>query len=255
VAEGVLGAARFAFRGAGTAAVAEDGIGGKEFVDEMAGVLVGGVFLPGGRLAGFEGDGSEALEVLAPTPIGTFGHNLTPEKRKAGHAAMPARDAEFGEGRSIAASAIKATVIGCVVIYTTVFTVRMWQFVSARPPLFGIYEVEQFMRKGEDLPPLATDSNRWNRVVFEFSDLVEIETMDGRWHVHRGSYDAANQRFSIAQKDSADREVLACLRTDREHLILEGTYLREPLRVKIKRIDSQTFPLLRSRFEWINGFP
>ncbi len=55
-----------------------------------------------------------------------------------------------------------------------------WQYYSTavlhpkRPPLYGLYDVEEFRRGGQEIPPLTTDASRWKRVV--------LQTAAARWY-------------------------------------------------------------------------
>jgi hypothetical protein len=35
------------------------------------------------------------------------------------------------------------------------------------PPLYGIWDVDEFLIDGQVRPPLLTDTGRWRRVIFE----------------------------------------------------------------------------------------
>jgi hypothetical protein len=48
---------------------------------------------------------------------------------------------------------------------------------SPRGPLYGIFEVEEFVKNGAVQPPLLTDSTRWRRFATnKFSALVRLST-------------------------------------------------------------------------------
>jgi len=51
-----------------------------------------------------------------------------------------------------------------------------------QPPGYGLYEVESFVRDGESVPPLLTESRRWRRLVLfragPDSRYLWIESMD-----------------------------------------------------------------------------
>lgn len=47
------------------------------------------------------------------------------------------------------------------------------------PDLYGIWAVTDFQRDGAAAPPLTTDGNRWQRIVFDSSGAVTLQNMDG----------------------------------------------------------------------------
>src|SRR5580698_738008 len=49
---------------------------------------------------------------------------------------------------------------------------------APRAPLYGIYEVQEFVRNGQSLPPLLTDAYRWRMIVFQFPSTCVVKLMD-----------------------------------------------------------------------------
>jgi uncharacterized membrane protein YphA (DoxX/SURF4 family) len=137
-----------------------------------------------------------------------------------------------------------------IVSATTVAMRREW---FVRPPLYGIYQVEEFRRNGQPALPLATDSTQWKTMVVQFPESISLKYMDDRWQHHRAAYDPKKGELAVfAGKVS---NVLSCQQPDPEHLVLQGPFLKEELAVRLKRLDEAQFPLMKSRFRWINGFP
>src|SRR5262249_48991530 len=58
-----------------------------------------------------------------------------------------------------------------------------------RPPLYGLYEVETFIRNGRELPPLVTDPTRWRKVAVTFPQFMSIRMMDDSTTGYGASYD------------------------------------------------------------------
>ena len=48
-----------------------------------------------------------------------------------------------------------------------------------KPELYGIWSVTEFTVDGEPLPPLTTDENRWQHLVFDEPEIVTYQRMDG----------------------------------------------------------------------------
>jgi hypothetical protein len=53
-----------------------------------------------------------------------------------------------------------------------------------RPPIYGLYRVETFLRGGQEVPPLATDQTRWNWLIPQYPQGIAIQLWMGR----RGSF-------------------------------------------------------------------
>ena len=48
-----------------------------------------------------------------------------------------------------------------------------------KPELYGIWSVTEFTVDGEPLPPLTTDENRWQHLVFDEPEIVAYQRVDG----------------------------------------------------------------------------
>ncbi len=46
-------------------------------------------------------------------------------------------------------------------------------------PIYGIWAVDQFTYDGQNHPPLLTDPDRWQRVVFQNARAMTVQMMDG----------------------------------------------------------------------------
>ena len=125
-----------------------------------------------------------------------------------------------------------------------------------RPPLYGLYEVEAFVRNGQDLPPLTTDSTRWRKLVVQTQTAFNIKMMDDSMANYGTEYDAAKNTVSLnVGNDKSKKYPLAWSRPDADHLLLEGTLAKDALSVRLRKIDLSTFRLLNRGYHWINEFP
>src|SRR5262249_50614356 len=48
-----------------------------------------------------------------------------------------------------------------------------------KPPLYGVWMVEEFSLDGQARPPLTTDQARWQRMIFQFPGSTVIQPMTG----------------------------------------------------------------------------
>src|SRR4029453_16965703 len=51
----------------------------------------------------------------------------------------------------------------------------------AQTPLYGIYNVDAFVRAGREVPPLATDGSRWKKVILQTPTGVVVQVMTDTW--------------------------------------------------------------------------
>ncbi len=138
-----------------------------------------------------------------------------------------------------------------VVSATNVAMLREW---FVRPPLYGIYQVEEFKRNGQPVLPLTNDPARWKTVVVEYPGSISIQYMNDRWGHPRATYDPKKGQLTVITTGKVSN-VLSCQQPDPEHLVLQGSFKGEEIAVRFKQQDETQFPLMKSQFRWINGFP
>ena len=60
---------------------------------------------------------------------------------------------------------------------------------APKPPLYGIWNVDEMRVDGEIRSPLLTDYGRWRRVIFQSPAFVSFERMDDTFSRLRGQID------------------------------------------------------------------
>jgi len=122
----------------------------------------------------------------------------------------------------------------------------------AHPPIYGIYDVESFVRDGKEVPPLTTD-RRWRTFIATYPTSIQVKMIDDSTVLYGANYDLAGD--SVTLKGSAIG-AFQYTKPDADHLILDGKLDSNAVVVKLARIDPGTRFLLMSRgFHWITEFP
>lgn len=125
--------------------------------------------------------------------------------------------------------------------------------IASRPPFYGIWIVDEFELGGEVLPPLLTDKTRWQRVVFQFSKGVGIQSMNGAWTGYWLRRDMAKKTFVMEKPNDPEKKFeFSFSSPDSESLTLEGSDGGNAIRAKLHRVDEKQFALLGGGFHWIN---
>jgi hypothetical protein len=124
---------------------------------------------------------------------------------------------------------------------------------ASRPPLYGIWTVDEFILGGKALPPLLTDQTRWQRVVFQFPKKVGIQSMNGSWIGYWLREDMAKKTLAMEKPNDPKKEFeFAFSNPDSLSLTLEGSDGGNEIRVKLHRVDEKQFVLLSKGFHWID---
>lgn len=124
------------------------------------------------------------------------------------------------------------------------------------PPLSGLYEVETFVRDGQEIPPLFTDASRWRRVTINRFGVLTIKTMVDSSKRLRTADDPDKKTITLTSfEGKTDPIVLDYTRPDPDHLELSGPYDKATVKVRLRKVAPSTFLLVNRGFHWINEFP
>ena len=114
-----------------------------------------------------------------------------------------------------------------------------------RPPIYGLYRVETFLRGGQEVPPLATDQSRWNWLIAQSPRGLAIQNMDGLPpQFFPAQYDAVNHHIALTVRGVKYSFIYTY--PDPDHLLFEGGGEKDRLSVRFRKIDPSAF-LLASR--------
>jgi hypothetical protein len=129
---------------------------------------------------------------------------------------------------------------------------------TGNPDYFGLYQIETFVRNGDTLPPLRTDSTRWYRVAIENPyNLRVVMTNDS---ARRFSYEAdtTNAVFTLSPiGDTTTKMKLYYAEPTSGRFILTQHSAGDSLIMtgKIIRDFKKEFLLTSRGFHWINETP
>ena len=179
----------------------------------------------------------------------------------------------FGSrGANTAVLVSKVVVLVLYVTMEMVNTKELWlpKLTDApQVPLQGIWFVDEFKSGTEVIPPLTTDTQRWQHLIIEAMSLpdpqvkvIGIITPMGDFsksHWRQCKIDEATHTLTLTpfdkKKDPPPSAELTYLRPSPDQLVLTGTSEGKPVGVKLHRIPDSKFPLISRGFHWINEYP
>jgi hypothetical protein len=127
---------------------------------------------------------------------------------------------------------------------------------ASRPPLYGIWNVEEFVADGEVRPPLVTDATRWRRLIFDYPGVVWIQGMNDARQYHSAQIDPERKTLTLGNRDhSSASGVLSYRRDEPGRLTVEGRFDGRRIRVRLRRLNEAEFQLVSRGFHWINEVP
>ncbi|WP_280427101.1 DoxX family protein [Nocardia brasiliensis] len=137
---------------------------------------------------------------------------------------------------------------------------------AAKPALYGIWSVSEFTQDGQPLPPLTTDQNRWQRVVFDLSGMA-YQKMDGTLVPVAGTVDPAAHTITvsdtasqtlpghIAQAQPTQIGTFTFTQPTPDRLRLEGEFNGHRVTVALEQMDLNSFKLRSTPFKWVQDQP
>lgn len=172
-----------------------------------------------------------------------------------------------------AAWAVKAVFVGYAVITATTGALearKLYGELAPKPPIYGLYEVDELRRDNVVVPPLLTESRRWRKVIVGSTNALSLRLMDDSVVNYGATYDAAAGTITLSpvptlnptgamspgQKPAPHTTgSLTWVRHDATRLTLTGTILGETYVAQLRRIDETAFRLKSRGFHWVSELP
>lgn len=162
----------------------------------------------------------------------------------------------------VTALVVKVIFIGGILVgqtYRSWAAVRQYGDLRPKPPLYGIFDVDQFVLGADALPPLATDTRRWKQIVLQSPDYVHVKLMNDSVVYYPASWDEATHKLTIRRTQSGGSDQILAMftyrKTDTPGLILEGVFDNESAIIHLRERDLQSFRLMNNRFRWVQEYP
>lgn len=136
-------------------------------------------------------------------------------------------------------------------------SITQLQFMKNRKPLFhGLYEVESFERNGELVPPLTTDSTRWDKIAIDFKNRASIRNMTGKtkWYSFEPDTTASTIAYHLTS-DTVNVYTFNYSWPDSNQFVLEGIADGDTLKIITKQKTKDDFLLTNRGFHWVNPYP
>lgn len=126
---------------------------------------------------------------------------------------------------------------------------------APKSPLYGIWNIQDYMLDGKPQPLAVTDKQAWRRIIFEYPQYTQIQCMDD---VH-GYGSALDQKSgSVTLTDIRDKNWQARLSITRpaaDQMTLDGTVAGKKAVLHLQRLDEKKFLLESRGFHWVQDYP
>jgi hypothetical protein len=126
---------------------------------------------------------------------------------------------------------------------------------ASKPPLYGIYYPETFMRNNTPVPPLQTDTTRWNRLIVGYKDYADIRLMNDSSKSYQFKIDTLTKTAILYSFSDTLNKSRFNYVVDPPFLSLTGKMGVDSVFIKLKRFDENQFRLVNRSFRWVSERP
>jgi len=127
---------------------------------------------------------------------------------------------------------------------------------AVRPPLYGIYSVDEFSVDDQLRPALFSDAERWHRVTFDLYNSISILPPEGPVQRYRSKLDEKTGTLELTK--SSDQKWKANFTLDSHSpgiILVAGEMDGNKITARLKKIELNSFLLNNRGFHWISEFP
>jgi hypothetical protein len=178
--------------------------------------------------------------------------------RKVEAAANPPLFSRLGLNRGVLGlQLLLGVTFAAMSLYQSFTAAKMYGSLAPKPPLYGIWSVEDFTVNGEVRPPLVTDTLRWQRVIFDrYPTAVAMQKMSGERLRYVLNLDLAKKKLTLHKRDDPQWSCeLTVEQVQPDLLLLDGQMDGRRIHSKLRREGEGKFLLLNRGFHWINEYP
>ena len=119
-------------------------------------------------------------------------------------------------------------------------------------PAAGIWEVEAFVRNGVAHAPLTTDPLRWRRLIVEKASRVTVQVMSDSVRRFRMEGEPGTPLLSFVSLEDSTLRGLLTVTSHAAGARATGTFGRDTLDLRLRRVDPEQFTLRRRRgLHWV----
>jgi hypothetical protein len=127
---------------------------------------------------------------------------------------------------------------------------------APKPPLYGIWNVDEMKVDGVVRSPVVNDYGRWRRVIIQNSATMSFQRMDDTFQGYSATVDMTAKTVALTSAaDKAFAAKFAIEQQEPERMVLDGTMNGQKVRLQLQRFDHTKLQLLSRGFNWIQERP
>ena len=140
--------------------------------------------------------------------------------------------------------------------YGALYAEKHYGNLTPKAALYGIYNVQYFICNRDTIPPLATDTNRWQKLVIANKDNAALQFYNDSLRRYVYNNDSVKHELEFVQQDAAvGNSILYYTLPKPDLLLLKGNWKGSLIEILLKRYDEKNLRLMNTTFHWINEKP
>jgi hypothetical protein len=171
--------------------------------------------------------------------------------------AAPAREwlrPSLSPRRARALDAIKLMIVSGLLLHTVAYGRDAWHSygdAAPKPPLYGIWDVERFTRKGELVPADGQEPQRWTWLAVDSDNRASLQLAQGKARSVKVATNPASGHLGL-RIDPASSATIVFRYSEPEPAVLEltGELDGALTLIRLKQRPLEQYPLLQHRFRW-----
>jgi len=146
--------------------------------------------------------------------------------------------------------------IGYYSVISFVHAYQAFTSYNIKPPLYGLWSVEEFSIDHQVVPISAMDPARWYRFIIDNPFEISLQSIDGARDRFRSKIDMAGKKITLTKRDNpVQASVFSFTQQQNDAMSLEGTMDGKQINVNLHRVQEPAFLLNTRGFHWINEYP
>jgi hypothetical protein len=128
--------------------------------------------------------------------------------------------------------------------------------VAPKPPLYGIYNIQTFIRNKDTVAALATDTARWGKLIVSYPGYAFVKMMNDSTKGFAFNTDTVKKKIEMfSYRDTTKKSNFAYSFPQKDILQLAGKMNDDSVFIEMKEYDMNNFRLISRGFHWINEYP
>lgn len=127
---------------------------------------------------------------------------------------------------------------------------------APKPPLYGIYNIETFIRNKDTIAALSTDTTRWNKLIVSYPGYAFIRMMNDSTKGLALKTDTVAKKIEMfSYADTSKKSNFVYSFPQKDVLWLAGKIANDSVVIGMKKYDLDNFRLINRGFHWVNEYP